>query len=102
MGDKKMLISKNRTFEDIRQKTKGDVEFWSARDLQGVLGYSSWDKFKGLIQKAIKTCENAENPSSAHFSQLGKMVKIGLGVERHIADMDDLFEQNQQIGMGPL
>ena len=80
-----MLISKNRTFEDIRQETNGDVEFWSARDLKEVLRYSSWDKFKGLIQKVITACDNVGNPSSAHFSQLGKMVKIGLGVERHIA-----------------
>ncbi len=83
-----VLKSHHKTFEDIRQKTPEGVEFWSARDLQVVLGYSSWDKFKVVIQKAIKACENSKNSPSDHFSQLGKMVKIGLGVERHIPDYD--------------
>ena len=63
-------------------------DFWSGRALQGVLGYSSWDKFKAVIQKAIKACENVGNPSSAYFSRVGKIVKTGLGVERHIPDHD--------------
>ena len=83
------IIKKHhKTFEDIRQKTKDGREFWSARDLLMVLEYSSWDKFKSVIQKAIKACENSGNSPSDHFSRLGKMVKIGLGVERHIPDYD--------------
>lgn len=83
------LIKKHhKTFEDIRQKTKDGREFWSARDLQKVLDYKSWDKFKAVIQKAIEACENSKNRHSDHFSRLGKMIKIGLGVERHIPDYD--------------
>ena len=83
-----MLKSHHKTFEDIRQKTEKGALFWSARDLQVVLGYNSWDKFKTVIQKAVKACENAENSPSAHFSRLGKIVKTGLGVTRHIPDYD--------------
>ena len=83
------IIKKHhKTFEDIRQKTTDGRDFWSARDLQVVLEYSSWDKFKFVIQKAIKACENSGNSPSDHFSRVGKMVKIGLGVERHIPDYD--------------
>ena len=90
MKDKNRQVLKqhHKTFEDIRQKTAEGAHFWSARDLQVVLGYSSWDKFKTVIQKAVKACENAGNSPSAHFSRLGKMVKIGLGVTRHIPDHD--------------
>ena len=83
------LIKKHhKTFEDIRQKTEEDRDFWSARDLQVVLEYSSWDKFKSVIQKAIKACENSGNSPSDYFSRSGKIVKTGLGVERHIPDYD--------------
>ena len=77
-----------QTFEDIRQTTKEGVEYWSARNLQKVLEYTSWDKFKVVIQKAFKACEQSGNPVSDHFSQVGKMVKIGMGVERHVPDYD--------------
>ena len=84
----RIIKKHHKTFEDIRQKTKDGREFWSARDLQVVLEYSSWDKFKSVIQKAIKACENSGHSSSDYFSRLGKIVKTGLGVERHISDYD--------------
>ena len=72
----------HQSFESIRRKTKEDKDFWSARDLQTVLDYKSWDKFKAVIQKAIKACENSQNSFFNHFSRLGKMVKIGSSAER--------------------
>ena len=90
----RVLEADHTGFEGIRQQTEGGTDFWSGRALQGVLGYSSWDKFKVVIQKAIKACENAGNPSSAYFSRVGKIVKTGLkagsalGVERHISNYD--------------
>ena len=76
-----IIKKEHKSFESIRRKTKEDKDFWSARDLQTVLDYKSWDKFKAVIQKAIKACENSQNSSSDHFSRLRKMVKIGSGTE---------------------
>ena len=84
----KITKKEHKNFESIRQQTKEGQDFWSARDLQIVLAYKSWDKFKAVIQKAVKACENSQNSSFNHFSQMGKMVKIGSGVERHIPDYD--------------
>ena len=78
----------HQTFEQIRQYTDGGQEFWSARDLQSVLEYSRWDKFKPVILKAVKACETSGIDSSDHFHQLGKMVTIGSGAQRHITDYD--------------
>ena len=84
----RIIKKHHKTFEDIRQKTEDGREFWSARDLQVVLEYSSWNKFKAVIQKAIIACERSGNSPSDYFSRLGKIVKTGLGVERHVPDYD--------------
>jgi len=33
-------------FESFVQTTEESIEFWLARDLQHLLGYSKWDNFK--------------------------------------------------------
>ena len=35
-----------------------DVECWSARELQGILGYTKWDNFQNVIVKAKEGCRN--------------------------------------------
>jgi DNA-damage-inducible protein D len=75
-----------KTFEELKHHTDGKSEFWYARDLQIVLDYSSWDKFKRLILKAISACDNSGQKSGNHFSQVGKMVQIGSGSQREIED----------------
>lgn len=78
----------HQTFENIRRVGDKKNEFWSARDLYPILEYSSWDKFKAVIRKAIKACENSKISVSDHFSQVGKMVIIGSGAQRNIEDYD--------------
>ena len=34
-----------------------DVECWSARELQDILGYSKWDNFLHVIEKAKEACK---------------------------------------------
>ena len=75
-----------KTFEKIRHHTEEGIEFWSARALLPILEYRSWDKFKAVIRKAVKACENSGIQLQEHFSQVGKMVKIGSGAERYIKD----------------
>lgn len=63
------------------------IESWSARDLQTILGYSKWDNFKNVIDKAKKSCEKAGEDIKNHFADIGKMVEIGSGVEKEIPDI---------------
>lgn len=62
------------------------VECWSAREVQSILGYAKWDNFKNVIDKAKKSCEQAGENINNHFADIGKMVEIGSGVEKEIAD----------------
>lgn len=50
------------------------------------MGYTKWDNFKNVIDKAKKSCEQAGENINNHFADIGKMVEIGSGVEKEIAD----------------
>jgi DNA-damage-inducible protein D len=60
------------TFESIVCDYNG-VECWSARELQKLLGYSKWDKFQNVIEKAKKACTNADEVVDNHFPQVEKL-----------------------------
>ena len=63
-----------------------DLECWSARELQEILGYSKWDNFIKVIDKAKAAANNAGEILCNHFADIGKMVQIGSGSEREITD----------------
>jgi DNA-damage-inducible protein D len=63
------------------------IECWSARELQVILGYSKWDNFLKVIDKAKNSCENAKEKQTNHFADVSKMVKIGSGAERLVSDI---------------
>lgn len=64
-----------------------DLECWSAREIQEILGYSKWDNFLNVVEKAKKSCENSGSSNSDHFADVGKMVQIGSGTARQIDDI---------------
>ena len=63
------------------------VEYWFARDLQKVLGYSQWRNFQEVIAKAKESCKNAGIAIEDHFADVSKKVEIGSGAERSIEDV---------------
>ena len=73
-------------FENARYLLEG-VECWSARELQAVFGYAEWRNFTKVIDKARESCENAGIPVSDHFVDINKMVVLGSGSERQVADV---------------
>jgi DNA-damage-inducible protein D len=74
-------------FENASNKTDSDIEFWFARDLQLLLGYSKWDNFKNVILKAKTACEVSGYDILDHFPDVGKMVEIGSGATKEIEDI---------------
>lgn len=63
------------------------IEYWSARELQEILGYSQWKNFKHTVEKAKKACANAGADISDHFADIGKMVSLGSGSRRELEDI---------------
>lgn len=52
-----LIHSLTDSFEAHAQQTEGGVEFWLARDLQHLLGYTEWRNFTAVISKAKTACE---------------------------------------------
>jgi len=67
--------------------TVEDIECWSARDLQHLLGYAKWENFSKVIEKAKESCLQVGHNVADHFPDVRKMVKIGSGAEKEIDDI---------------
>ena len=67
------------TFEDLKKTNQRGQDFWSARDLSRVLGYSEFRHFIPVIHKAKEACNNSGQDTANHFEDILEMVKIGLG-----------------------
>ncbi len=83
---KKELINQlHKSFEDYVHSEDG-VEYWFARDIQSPLGYTRWENFLSAVERAKESCKNAENTVEDHFLDVTKMVDLGSGSQREIAD----------------
>jgi len=88
---KKQLIKQlTEDFESYANFTENGIEFWFARDLQHLLGYTEWRNFTKVINKAKTACETAGHKISDHFVDVNKMVSIGSGAERPAEDIRKL------------
>lgn len=83
---KNLMLYGEETFEEIKHYTEDGIEFWYARELQGVLEYSDWRNFQNAIFKAMEACKNSGNEIKAHFGDVTTITKIGAGKARKIGD----------------
>lgn len=63
------------------------IECWSARELQKLLGYSKWENFEKVIEKAKDACRNAGEEVSNHFPDIRKTIPMPKGAEKEIDDI---------------
>lgn len=84
---KKEIISKLHSSFELAVNQNDDVEFWFARDLQILLGYTQWRNFLLVINKAKTACTNTKQEVLDHFAEVGKMVDVGSGAKREIDDI---------------
>ena len=74
-------------FEQIRLENGDGDEYWSARDLAKVLGYSKWEKFRNAIERAEVACENSGQSVDDHFLHTTRTSTFGKGGQREIEDV---------------
>ena len=82
-----------QSFEALKLTNEHGAEYWSARDLQSMLGYSQWRRFEDAIKRAMTSCETSGNNADYHFAGVGKMVGLGSGSQREVDARDKLARE---------
>ena len=59
----------------------------SAREIQNLLGYSKWENFSKVIEKAKDSCKNAGQEIADHFPDVRKVIEAGKGAQHVIDDI---------------
>ena len=85
--EKSKLAELKEKFDSIiNTEEKEKIEYWYARDLQVLLGYTQWRNFLEVMKKAMVSCESAGFTVSDHFAEVSKMIKLAKGAERKVQD----------------
>ena len=84
--EKATITKLNKTFEESAYEQDG-IEYWLARELQELLGYSEWRNFLNAIEKAKESCKTTEEAISNHFVDVNKMIELGKGGQREVEDI---------------
>lgn len=87
MADTPPSQSQHASFESIRREDEHGHEYWSARELAPLLEYQKWQNFPQVIDKARLACEKSGKHVADHFTDVSKMVEIGSGALRAVADV---------------
>ena len=74
-------------FEAHAQQTESGIEFWLARDIQYLLGYTKWDNFLNVVSKAKTACEVSGHAVLDHFADVGKTIAMPKGAEKEVPDL---------------
>ena len=77
MMKKEIIQQLYSAFEQAALEFDG-VECWSARELQQLLGYSLWQNFTKVIDKAKVACEVVNQSVSDHFIGVNKKVDFAV------------------------
>lgn len=56
-------------FDRIRHEDENG-EYWLARELQPMMGYEKWERFEGVVERAIRSAENTGTYSEQAFSRI--------------------------------
>lgn len=85
-GESNSLVPGKLTFEELKQVNQHGIEYWSARELQALLGYAKWQRFENAIQKAVESCKQSGNDPNHHFTGAGNPIMSGKGRTQIVED----------------
>lgn len=87
MDTGRIIVLKN-TFDGIVHKVpEENVEYWLARELMPLLGYTRWENFVEAIRRAESACSAQGIEVSHHFRGVTKMISLPKGAKREIEDL---------------
>ena len=86
MADKNLVSMGSKSFEDLKEVNEYGAEYWSAREIQPLLGYTQWRRFEDAIKRALTSCKQSGNEPSHHFAGAGKPIEGGKGAVQLVND----------------
>jgi DNA-damage-inducible protein D len=66
---------------------ENEIEYWLARELQELLGYSKWENFAKVIEKAVIASINSGQNKDDHFLGVKKEIEMPKGGKKVIDDI---------------
>jgi len=72
MTDQNLPQVERSEFENLKKSNDYGAEYWSARDLQPLLGYAQWRSFEKVVRKAMASCEQSGNEPGHHFARANR------------------------------
>ena len=75
-----------KMFEDIKHIDESGNEYWSARELMTLLGYSKWENFHKVIKSSMIACSTSNNNEMEHFPEVRKVLKVGNNAKMNVKD----------------
>jgi len=84
--EKETITKLSKSFEEYAYEQDG-IEYWLARELQELLGYSDWRNFLNAVDKAKVSCKSTGEAVFDHFVDVTKMIELGKGGKREVDDI---------------
>ena len=72
--------------ENLRRVSGSGSEYWFAREIQTVLGYSEWRNFNNVMERAEASMLSNEIMPSHHIVETTRMMEVGKGAKRQERD----------------
>lgn len=85
--DKQQIMKLTTSLNEIAHFTEDGVEFWYARELQAVLGYTEWRNFVNILGRAKMACENSQIPIKECFVDVNKTSPMPNGGTKTLPDL---------------
>lgn len=82
-------------FDRIKQARPDGTEYWSARKVQGLMGYSRWQTLQPAIARAMQTASNTGMDVAREFVQLAPLTGSRNGSGQFAGTQED-FELSRQ------
>lgn len=74
-------------FERIKRQAVDGQEYWTSRELCVAMGYSTYQKFSRVIDKAVEAAKSKGMDVNNHFNQTVEMVRLGSGTFRKVENL---------------
>lgn len=87
MDKKEVLLLKSK-FDELAHVDESGVEYWSAREIMSLLGYTRWENFNNAIAKTIVSIQTVHSDVNFYLREVTKIMPFGKNSTREVSDYE--------------